>query len=839
MPTAQEIVHRDLKPANVMMAAGGEPVVMDFGLAKRVVDVDPNEAKLTCDGGLLGTPSYMAPEQCRGEASAVGPATDVYSLGVMLFEMLTGKTPYTGAMGVVIGQILTAPAPPVKEFRPDVDPRLDAICRKAMAKSPAERFPSMAALANVLGFYLKAPSSPPPPLPTPPTAAVYIAPASPPVSLSDPSCQRQLKIEGRRESGYDAFFSYSSKDVDVAMALVAALEDKGVRCWVAPRDISPGKEWGESIIEGIERSGAFVLIFSTHANVSRQVFREVERAIAKGIPVIPFRIEDVPPSKELEYFISAEHWLEAYAPPVLRHAIHLENAILRLTGGSSRATEGGERRPKRAEAGPETPDAKQTMTDPAGASNTIIAGKEAPAPAPASKNAQWRQVAAAAYRRQKWPLIAGVAACLLLAGLAVLWAAGVFRVKTQDGTIVVENLPTDAEVFVDGEKVALKLTDDDKPIEIQVAPGKRKLEIKTAGFKMETQEVTLASGERKPIGIRLEPLAAASEKPAPPTLPKIEDKDFVPLFNGKDLTGWKTHPSQPGNWRVENGILTGSSDGVSELYTNRGDYTDFHLRLEARLNVGNGFRSTGVYFRALFGPNIPADKPTWVSGYNAKIDAKRLGGLLIDMNPELHRTREPVLRPGEWITCEIIAEGNHVVIKVNGETTSDYTDERRLYTKGHIVLQQHGAATVEFRKIEIRELPATKTEAVPAADDIENDEAQIAKLKQVLLSHTWFYYDNLYPPGSTCRFNPDGIFHDWKWQYWVVGSRTFRVQYDRNNHNKETGVLFTFNQELDPIQRRVHRPEWEGSQGHRYAVICNHNASASGYRSSGSRLRAA
>ena len=134
------IVHRDLKPANVMMAAGGEPVVMDFGLAKRVADVDPNEAKLTRDGGLLGTPSYMAPEQCKGDVAAIGPATDVYALGVMLFEMLTGKTPYTGAMSVVIGRILTAPVPPVQEFRPDVDSRLDAVCRKAMAKAPAERF---------------------------------------------------------------------------------------------------------------------------------------------------------------------------------------------------------------------------------------------------------------------------------------------------------------------------------------------------------------------------------------------------------------------------------------------------------------------------------------------------------------------------------------------------------------------------------------------------------------------------------------------------------------------------------------------------------------------------
>src|SRR6202011_2270395 len=103
-----------------------------------------------------------------------------------------------------------------------------------------------------------------------------------------------------------------------------------------------------------------------------------------------------------------------------------------------------------------------------------------------------------------------------------LWAGGAFRLKTQDGTIVLENLPAEAEVFVDGEKVALKLKGDGKLIAIQVAPGKRTLEIKTGGFKMETQEVALASGERKPIGIRLEPLAAVPDKPAlPPEVPAV------------------------------------------------------------------------------------------------------------------------------------------------------------------------------------------------------------------------------------------------------------------------------------------------------------------------------
>ena len=173
------VIHRDLKPANVMMAADGEPVVMDFGLAKRFGEVEAGEAKLTHAGTILGTPSYMSPEQVRGNGQAIGPATDVYSLGVVLFEMLTGDTPYRGAFRVIVGQILAAPVPPVKEFRPDVDSRLDAICKKAMAKEPSARFASMADFANVLGLYLKAPKSSPPSLPAP--LAIFVPQASSPV----------------------------------------------------------------------------------------------------------------------------------------------------------------------------------------------------------------------------------------------------------------------------------------------------------------------------------------------------------------------------------------------------------------------------------------------------------------------------------------------------------------------------------------------------------------------------------------------------------------------------------------------------------------------------------
>ena len=149
------IVHRDLKPANVMMSAKGEPVVMDFGLAKNLGEFDERESKLTQQGAVMGTPSYMSPEQVRGDIEQIGPATDIYALGVILFELLTGRTPYGGSMGLVMAKILTAPVPPLREFRPGADVRLEVICQQAMAKDIAARPVSMAMFAAQLGEYLQ------------------------------------------------------------------------------------------------------------------------------------------------------------------------------------------------------------------------------------------------------------------------------------------------------------------------------------------------------------------------------------------------------------------------------------------------------------------------------------------------------------------------------------------------------------------------------------------------------------------------------------------------------------------------------------------------------------
>jgi hypothetical protein len=119
------------------------------------------------------------------------------------------------------------------------------------------------------------------------------------------------------------FVSYSHPDADTAFGVVAHLEGHEVSCWVAPRDVPPGTDWAEQVVAAIARACLMVLVFSSSANGSPQVRREVERAVHRRVRVLPFRIEDVLPSRSLEYFLSSQHWLDAFPPPMQPHYARL------------------------------------------------------------------------------------------------------------------------------------------------------------------------------------------------------------------------------------------------------------------------------------------------------------------------------------------------------------------------------------------------------------------------------------------------------------------------------------------------------------------------------------
>ncbi len=140
---------------------------------------------------------------------------------------------------------------------------------------------------------------------------------------------------------HDVFICHSAKNKVTADAVCAVLENRGIRCWIAPRDVTPGLEWGECIIDAIEEARVMVLVFTSEANESPQIRKEVERAVNRGLIILPLRLEDILPSRALEYFIGNVHWLDALTPPLESHLQNLASTIqLLLTRSQPHSTNG-------------------------------------------------------------------------------------------------------------------------------------------------------------------------------------------------------------------------------------------------------------------------------------------------------------------------------------------------------------------------------------------------------------------------------------------------------------------------------------------------------------------
>jgi serine/threonine protein kinase len=148
----QGILHRDLKPSNVLLDKAGNPRIADFGLAKRFA----SDSRLTATGTVLGTPSYMPPEQADGKGRRIGPASDVYSLGAILYELLTGRPPFQAAtpLDTILLVINTEPIAP-RKLNPKLSRDLETICLKCLEKDPRWRYQTAQELADDLGRYLK------------------------------------------------------------------------------------------------------------------------------------------------------------------------------------------------------------------------------------------------------------------------------------------------------------------------------------------------------------------------------------------------------------------------------------------------------------------------------------------------------------------------------------------------------------------------------------------------------------------------------------------------------------------------------------------------------------
>ena len=128
----------------------------------------------------------------------------------------------------------------------------------------------------------------------------------------------------------DVFISHSAQDKKVSETICAALEQSGIRCWIAPRDVRPGKSFPGEITRAIQHSKMMLLIFSRHSNSSEQVLREVQLAVDSHLPIVRLRIEDIPLSDDLRYYLSTPHWIDALSHPVSKHIPAVASAIREL-----------------------------------------------------------------------------------------------------------------------------------------------------------------------------------------------------------------------------------------------------------------------------------------------------------------------------------------------------------------------------------------------------------------------------------------------------------------------------------------------------------------------------
>jgi tRNA A-37 threonylcarbamoyl transferase component Bud32 len=225
---AHGIIHRDLKPGNILLDAHGDALLTDFGLARPENDTE----NLTADGALVGTPAYMSPEQARSDNAAIGPASDVYSLGVVLYQMVTGRLPFTGPMLALLAQIANDTPPSPSQLRADLDPALEALIVRAMASQPADRFPNARAFADALRDWL----------------------AAGPARLEGGEGTRERFLPSPPGEGLPATVSFpgSPEAQALAAASTVALPEKAVT--------PPPRRWGMIALGGASAAGLFLAV---------------------------------------------------------------------------------------------------------------------------------------------------------------------------------------------------------------------------------------------------------------------------------------------------------------------------------------------------------------------------------------------------------------------------------------------------------------------------------------------------------------------------------------------------------------------------------------------------
>jgi uncharacterized protein (TIGR03067 family) len=647
----QGLVHRDIKPANILLENGVERVkITDFGLARAVDD-----ASVTQSGTVAGTPMYMSPEQAEG--LPIDHRSDLFSLGTVLYAMCTGHPPFRASgTHAVLKRVIDASPRPIREINNEIPDWLEAIVAKLHAKKPEDRFQSAKEVAELLGqhlAHLQQPNLAPRPAPV-------AAPSAVGANASDASATPSKPAPGTSSNYWPTLIGVvlgAAAGLGLALKFPEMMPDtEGDRANLTGMI--------QSCVQGLFLGAGFAGLVAASVRKYWEI-RNVGQIDGSGmgrwalaIPVATVLCVVVLWSAQVTiHWPGADEWLWPWS----LHAIFF------------------------------------------GAAGVFAVAALA--------------VSGLAWQRRR-PLFGSVtiALGLVAVGLAIdgqgAWQRKAnFAIGANDPDVRVTIRSHDGAF----EKV---LQPDDKirlpagAYEVKIACGPSK-EIRTVWVfgqgqprkidearNQQTFHLELSRDRHVALSIEVAPRMPANEP------------GWVQLFNGKNKDGWTTHADQADDWNVEDGNLVGRGRNTSFLFSTRGNFDNFHLLFEAKLNPkGN----SGVFVRAPF--ELPF-KTKWGSipgGFHAQFGANEstvTAGVLQHAGPKPSLTLVSI-PTDTWFTEEIIAEGDRIILKVNGVTTTDFRDPERKFTKGHIALQAiKDAGTVHFRKIEIRELPAL--ESIPA-----------------------------------------------------------------------------------------------------------------------------
>jgi predicted Ser/Thr protein kinase len=652
---AQGILHRDLKPGNVMIDARGEPIVMDFGLACRLEQTDA--ARLTQSGMIVGSPAYMSPEQVEGNPDKLTPAADQYSLGVILYELLTGQLPFKGGIAAVIAQIATKAPQPPRELKPEIDPRVEAACLRMLSKNAADRFPSLKSVADELAAILRDPKGNP-------EASTSRAATSVTTSLAERQRQIQQWV----------------KDGDLTSAREAL---EGLAALTDPRQVK-ARDWARSQLQNLQADEVrWAVELPRLLELARSLIRKHDYAdAAKLLAEVPavFRTPEL--TDVLERATEQQEECDALLADIDR-AIRkvqpdelpaLVKRLLKLKPGHTGMRRLSAEMKKHGVARAiQTRQGNRTYFDPAG------------------------------------PLWNPLHAAYVAGGLAALFAVvylAVITFQTTNGTVVIEVHDPDLIVsFADelttvdssGRRYQLKTTDQ-QTLEIEydglifTAPT---VTVKRGGV---TQVVASVQGSQPVLTIN--GVTQELMKINPGHDPQA-GSGITSLFNGRDLAGWTESPAGRSKWKVVDGALVGQSQNDNSfLVSDRGDYSNFRLTAEVQYENSNG----GLYFR------VQRNGDKVLRGYEADIVSGSQGGtgnlFLSGTNPlrMAQRAEGPFPTPGQWFTLTVECIDQAITVALDGRTALKYCDEANHSSRGHLMLQAFDG-TIRFRTIHIVELP--------------------------------------------------------------------------------------------------------------------------------------